>query len=472
MPILIIENEEAVFQSIRRQIERPDSGASKCVWQRTITTGLTITTTQPLEAIVLGLTATPSTQLEQVTAEAFVTQCAGIPILIVAAQALQAQAEALVAAGAADWLPREQLTPLALTKALHYAATISQTRNALRHADARYQDLATAQTDLICRFTPDFRLTFVNQRFSALIGTTSEGVLGTSFLTLLAELDRHHAADAIQRLSPTQPITLQSYRLDVADAALAWFEWSERGLFDGEQLIEIQLIGQPRLALQNNVSPQMDANAQQAQAIQQAIAGDTTFSSSNWFEQFTEHLIGTAIIYGTDDRLLYCNAQYAESVGFLPEQIIGQPLERFLPPEVVSLAKQENAIVRQRGHSTEFRYQVATPLGLKHWLMLKFPVNQPNNLILIGAIAIEITKERQADAALQAANDLLEQRVQERTNELERVNNRLAAIFENSGDGILVLHLDGSIQQCSGAFGKLFGVPPPSFHWHAVEQLG
>ncbi len=84
---------------------------------------------------------------------------------------------------------------------------------------------------------------------------------------------------------------------------------------------------------------------------------------------------------------------------------------------------------------------------------------------------IDVTDKERAKAALQEAHDLLEQRVIDRTAELERVKNRLEAIFDHSGDGILLLSVTDGIQQANRAFAMMFGITADSYTGMKLSAL-
>lgn len=77
---------------------------------------------------------------------------------------------------------------------------------------------------------------------------------------------------------------------------------------------------------------------------------------------------------------------------------------------------------------------------------------------MLYCLYIDVTERNQARAALQETLEKLEQRVIERTIELERSNDQLAAIIRHSADAILLLSVDDGILQANYAFEDAFRI--------------
>jgi len=84
---------------------------------------------------------------------------------------------------------------------------------------------------------------------------------------------------------------------------------------------------------------------------------------------------------------------------------------------------------------------------------------------------IDVTERNRAQDALEQANQELEQRVQERTRALEQAKERIEAIFNHSGDGIVLLDTDLTIQQSNYAFDRMFAIPHDTFFDKPLFEL-
>lgn len=88
--------------------------------------------------------------------------------------------------------------------------------------------------------------------------------------------------------------------------------------------------------------------------------------------------------------------------------------------------------------------------------------NMLRALILIAAttgliVAGIARQQRQALANLALANDQLEQRVAERTREIEATEQRFKATFENAGVGISIVGGDGTLLRVNGSLARMLG---------------
>ncbi|MDN7023789.1 PAS domain S-box protein [Methanoculleus sp. FWC-SCC1] len=102
----------------------------------------------------------------------------------------------------------------------------------LRKNEARYRAVVEEQTELICRFTPDFICSFVNEAFCRFFGKQREELLkkrvDTAF-SLPDNSDRIRAA--LEGLTPEHPDTTIDQRMILADGTVRWVRWNVRALY-------------------------------------------------------------------------------------------------------------------------------------------------------------------------------------------------------------------------------------------------
>ena len=116
--------------------------------------------------------------------------------------------------------------------------------DALRESEQRYRTVVEDQTELICRFLPDFTLTFVNEAYCRYFGKTRDQLLGHRFLPLIPEEDRAKIRDHFAGFSPERPIATHEHRVITRGGDLRWQQWTNRAFFDREgALVEFQAVG-------------------------------------------------------------------------------------------------------------------------------------------------------------------------------------------------------------------------------------
>jgi len=117
----------------------------------------------------------------------------------------------------------------------------------LRESEARYRAVVEDQTELICRFSPDGTLTFVNQAYCRYSDKSPEQLVGRSFVTLVPAEDRaaveRHLAQ-LRQLTPKNPAMEMEHRVVLPDGETRWHQWIDRAIFDGcGELVECQSVG-------------------------------------------------------------------------------------------------------------------------------------------------------------------------------------------------------------------------------------
>lgn len=118
------------------------------------------------------------------------------------------------------------------------------TEQQLQNAHARYQAVVNDQTELICRFTANGILTFVNQAYCRYFNIREDTLIGKSFYALIAPEDCAAAQERIASLNIHHPLTTHEARVLNADGRRRWMEWTDRAIVDNQgKICEYQRVG-------------------------------------------------------------------------------------------------------------------------------------------------------------------------------------------------------------------------------------
>ena len=119
-----------------------------------------------------------------------------------------------------------------------------QAENALLEAKKRYEAVVEDQMELVCRYLPDCKLTFVNQAYCQYHAKKPHELIGTSFLPTIGPEDRKNLFQFLKSADPQNPTQNQVQQIMKSDGDLLWVEWRRRALFDNSgKLYEIQSVG-------------------------------------------------------------------------------------------------------------------------------------------------------------------------------------------------------------------------------------
>jgi diguanylate cyclase (GGDEF)-like protein/PAS domain S-box-containing protein len=136
----------------------------------------------------------------------------------------------------------------------------------------------------------------------------------------------------------------------------------------------------------------------------------------------------TAVIYLTDaeNRYILVNRQYEELFHTSQAQIAGQSLYENWSQDIADTFAVNNQRVLETGNALEFEEVVPLDDGLHTYLTIKVPVCDASGTpYAVCGVSTDITERKQAEQALQKAHEHLEIRVQERTAELRKINEKL-----------------------------------------------
>ncbi|NIA13619.1 MAG: PAS domain S-box protein [Nitrospiraceae bacterium] len=121
----------------------------------------------------------------------------------------------------------------------------SDSEKALRESEERYRAVAEDTPVLICSFRPGGEIAYANEIYCKYFEKTSEELVGSSFLSLIPDVDRETVMGNISALTVESPMHSHEHRVIAPDGEIRWQRWTNRALFDAKgQPVVYQSIGE------------------------------------------------------------------------------------------------------------------------------------------------------------------------------------------------------------------------------------
>ncbi|HBB30281.1 MAG TPA: hypothetical protein DDZ80_28395 [Cyanobacteria bacterium UBA8803] len=119
-----------------------------------------------------------------------------------------------------------------------------QALEALRQSEERYRGIVEDQTELICRFTPDGRLTFVNDAYCRYFSKQPSELIGNSFIPEIPAEDQELVTQNFCSLSTERSIVTYEHRVILPSGEIRWQQWTDRMMLDEQgNIMEFQAVG-------------------------------------------------------------------------------------------------------------------------------------------------------------------------------------------------------------------------------------
>ena len=279
----------------------------------------------------------------------------------------------------------------------------------------RYRAIVEDQTELICRFSPDFTLTFVNDAYCRFFNKKREDLLGSSFMPLIPPEDRKKVREHFDSLGPENPVATHEHQVIAPNGEIRWQQWTNRAIFDDEdRIIELQSVGRD-----NTDSKRAEVELQQSEERFRSLVENST----DWFWALDENAVYT-----------YSSPKIHDLLGYEAEEVLGKTPFSLMPPDeadrvadiFASYAKScrpfrllENTNVHKDGHLV-----VLETSGI--------PIFDAEGVFRgYRGIDRDITERKQAEEELRRAHADMEKKVEERTRDLLEVNEQLRQEVEN-----------------------------------------
>jgi PAS domain S-box-containing protein len=367
--------------------------------------------------------------------------------------------------------PDEELFYRAMAPQL--AATIDNRRlfEQTRRAEARFRDIALSSSDWVWEIGLDWRLAYGSERIQEVLGYTIDELLGHTPLYILPRSEAQRLKPLLRELvTARKPLQIEFWARHKAG-----------------HLVLLSLSGMPVINQQGeltgyrgvlkDITRQREAEQREKLAYELGQRLITVLSLEELFRAVTEQIQQVLGYYHVHIRLFDSATQVLNGQG---DPKVHDRISLHAEPSLVARAARERRPVVSNDVSLEPGYlpspylpatraEAAIPLLRGDRLLGVLDVQAAEvghfsesevrlleDLAAQIAVAIENARLYQA---LERQAEHLEELVTERSAAIVRERERLKAIVENAGEGIIFSRVDGTIQYVNPAWERLTGYP-------------
>lgn len=273
---------------------------------------------------------------------------------------------------------------------------------ALRESEERYRAVVEDQTELICRFRPDYTATFANDALCRYFSISRADFLDKSFLPLIHEEDRDRVGMFYASLTPEKPFGVDEHRVVLSTGEIRWQQWSARAVFDD----------QGQLAGYQSVGRDITEQRQMEEALRE---------SEERYRIVTKHSADGVVVI-QKGRLMYVNDAFAFMCGYEDSrQFIGSAVAEF---------------IHEDSREKFTRYMAAMEAGQTHESLMQAQIRRPDGAEVWGEGLHTVIRWGGSLAVLATVRDITQAKLREReskreANVLRQQNIKLAATIKD-----------------------------------------
>ncbi|MGK7941041.1 MAG: transporter substrate-binding domain-containing protein [Crocosphaera sp.] len=154
---------------------------------------------------------------------------------------------------------------------LRSLARLRKAQTALKESEAQYRGIVEDQTELICRFLPDGRLTFVNEAYCRYFGQRYEDIINSCFFSIIPVVNQACVKNNLKQLSIDNSVISDQHPVINGKGEKRWQYWTNRGIFNETgELREIQSVGRD-ITEQKLIEEKLSQNLRQYQTLNEIV---------------------------------------------------------------------------------------------------------------------------------------------------------------------------------------------------------
>ena len=261
--------------------------------------------------------------------------------------------------------------------------------DALRESEARYRVLSGASLAGVYVLDSEGRIVYANPQALQMLGRTAEETIGLDVLEVVAPESRELVKENVQRRLQGGVTSIQyEARMMYRDGSPRdWLIFGHRTVYNGKPAI---------------VGTGLDRT--EAKRAERAL-----HASEARFQAFMEHTPAIAFMKDAEGRFVYANRAFHEMLDLPEGGIVGKLPHDLFPSSQADLMVQSDREVFETRRPIQLSNDIPTRSGgIRHLLVLKFPLQDADGRQLIGGAAFDITDRKRAERSLAEQKSILQ----------------------------------------------------------------
>ena len=250
---------------------------------------------------------------------------------------------------------------------------------ALELSERRYQAIVEDQTELICRFLPDTKHTFVNESYCRYYGKSREELIGEKFINMIHDIDRDKFKKHIASLNHENPVSTIEHHVMLPDGSIKWQQWSDRAIFNKlGQLVEYQSVGRD--------------------ITEQKLAEETLESERHRLFSLLERLPAFVCLIAPDYSIHFTNINFRNRFGDVKGKLCYELFNNFDQP----CEHCPTQAIYQTGTPVEYEWK--SPQG-ETYQVIDYPFYDIDGTLLVLELMVDITERKRMEDKLRLSEE-------------------------------------------------------------------
>ena len=223
----------------------------------------------------------------------------------------------------------------------------------VRQSEKRYRAIVEDQTELICRFSSDGTVKFVNDAYCRYFNIKAGDLIGEKFFPLIPPEERQRVENCFTSLGQDNTVATIEHQVFLPSGEIRWQQWTNRAFLDDKnRVIELQAVGRD--------------------VTDRKIAVEALQESENRFRMLGENVPGVIYLCKNDSRwtMLFLNDAVEELTGYPKEDFLEDKrsfVDLYHPDDTKNIFAQVNEALASR-NPFHFIYRIKHKNGQWRWV--------------------------------------------------------------------------------------------------------